>query len=154
MVKVVLDQLGGQHARWWQVAVRPGKPFAFATLPPRSAPVFGLPGNPVSALVSYELFARPALRLMAGHHSLERPRLPAVAVSDMRRQPDGRLHLVRVTVRTGPGRLEAWPSGGQGSHQLRALAAANALAFLPDGDGIAAGERVDVWVLDVDRLSP
>jgi molybdenum cofactor synthesis domain-containing protein len=153
MVKIVLDKLGGQQARWWQVAVRPGKPFAFSTLPPSSAPVFGLPGNPVSTLVSYELFARPALRLMAGHHSLERPRLSAVAASDMRRQPDGRLHLVRVTVKAGPRGLEAWPSGGQGSHQLRALAAANGLAFLPDGEGVAAGEQVDVWVLDVDRLS-
>jgi molybdenum cofactor synthesis domain-containing protein len=154
MVKIVLDKLGGQQARWWQVAVRPGKPFAFSTLPPRSAPVFGLPGNPVSALVSYELFARPALRLMAGHHSLERPRLSAVAASDMRRQPDGRLHLVRVAVKAGPRGLEARPSGGQGSHQLRALAAANGLAFLPDGEGVTAGEQVDVWVLDVDRLSP
>ncbi len=153
-VKVVLEELGGDQARWWQVAVRPGKPFAFATVPPRSAPVFGLPGNPVSALVSYEMFARPALRLMAGHHNLERPRLPAVAAADMRRQPDGRLHIVRVTVTAGPRGLEARPSGGQGSHQLRALAAANALAFLPDGDGVAAGERVEIWALDLDRLAP
>ena len=153
-VKVVLEQLGGRQARWWQVAVRPGKPFAFATIPPGSVPVFGLPGNPVSALVSYEMFARPALRLMAGHHRLERPRLPAVAAADLRRQPDGRLHIVRVTVKTGPGGLEARPSGGQGSHQLRALAAANALAFLPDGEGVAAGEQVEVWVLDLDLLSP
>jgi molybdenum cofactor synthesis domain-containing protein len=152
IVKVVLEELGGRQAHWWQVAVRPGKPFAFATFPPRSTPVFGLPGNPVSALVSYELFARPALRLMAGHQNLERPRLPAVAAMDMRRQPDGRLHLVRVTVTAGPDGLEARPSGGQGSHQLRALAAANALALLPDGEGVAAGERVEVWVLDPDRL--
>jgi molybdopterin biosynthesis enzyme len=91
---------------------------------------------------------------MAGHLSLERPRLPAVAASDMRRQPDGRLHLVRVTVKAGPAGLEARPSGGQASHQLRALAAANALAFLPDGEGVAAGEHIEVWVLDPDRLSP
>jgi molybdopterin biosynthesis enzyme len=91
---------------------------------------------------------------MAGHHSLERPRLLAVAVSDMRRQPDGRLHLVRVSVKTGPRGLEARPSGGQGSHQLRALAAANALALLPDGDGVAAGEKIEVWVLDLDGLTP
>ncbi len=153
-VKVVLEELGGRQARWWQVAVRPGKPFAFATVPPRSVPVFGLPGNPVSALVSYEMFARPALRLMAGHRRLERPRLAAVAASDMRRQPDGRLHIVRVTVTAVPGGLEARPSGGQGSHQLRALAAANALAFLPDGEGVAAGEQVEVWVLDLDLLTP
>lgn len=153
IVKIVLEELGGQQARWFQVAVRPGKPFAFSTLPPRATPVFGLPGNPVSALVSYELFARPALRLMAGHRNLERPRLLAAAALDMRRRPDGRLHLVRVTVKTGPDGLVARPSGEQGSHQMRALAAANALAFLPDGEGVAAGERVEVWVLDLDQLS-
>ena len=75
--------------------------------------VFGLPGNPVSTLVSYELFARPAVRLMAGHHSLERPRLPALAASDMRRQPDGRLHLVRVTVKAGPGASRPGRPGGR-----------------------------------------
>ena len=153
IVKIVLEELGGQQARWFQVAVRPGKPFAFSTVPPRSTPVFGLPGNPVSALVSYELFARPALRFMAGHQNLERPRLIAVAALDMRRHPDGKMHLVRVTVKAGPDGLEARPSGEQGSHQMRSLAAGNALALLPDGVGVAAGERVEVWVLDLDRLS-
>ena len=154
-VKLVLEQLGGHHARWLQVAVRPGKPFAFSTLPPSGAPVFGLPGNPVSALVSYELFARPSLRLMSGHAYLDRPRMTATAAVDLRRQPDGRLHLARVRAFTGAdGALAVRPSGGQGSHQLRALASANALAFLPDGDGVLAGERVEVMVLDPDGLFP
>jgi molybdopterin molybdotransferase len=154
-VKLVLEQLGGQHARWLQVAVRPGKPFAFSTLPPNGAPVFGLPGNPVSALVSYELFARPSLRFMSGHSHLDRVRMAATAAVDLHRQPDGRLHLARVRAFTGPdGSLAVRPSGGQGSHQLRALAEANALAFLPDGDGVLAGERVEVMVLDADGILP
>jgi molybdenum cofactor synthesis domain-containing protein len=154
VVRLVLDQLGGRYTRWLQVAVKPAKPFAFSTLPPSFRPVFGLPGNPVSALVSYELFARPALRLMAGHPDLMRPRLVAVAAVDLPRQADGKLHLVRAVV---SGEAEGWsvkPSGRQGSHQLRALAAANALVLLPDGPGAARGDKVEVWALDVDRLWP
>jgi molybdopterin molybdotransferase len=152
-VRTVLEKLGGQRARWLQVAVRPGKPFAFSTLPPKWAPVFGLPGNPVSALVSYELFARPSLRLMAGQENLDRPRLVARAAVDLLRQPDGRLHLVRVqATASGDGTLQVRPSGGQSSHQLHALASANALAFLPDGEGVAAGEIVEVMVLDAGTL--
>lgn len=154
-VKVVLEQLGGQQARWVQVAIRPGKPFAFSTLPPDGAPVFGLPGNPVSALVSYETFARPALRLMAGHTHLDRPRLTAVAADGLPRRPDGRLHLARVLACTGPGgTLVVRTAGGQGSHQLHALAEANALAFLPDGDGVAAGGQVEIMLLDPDEVPP
>jgi molybdenum cofactor synthesis domain-containing protein len=153
IVKTVLEKLGGQHARWLQVAVRPGKPFAFSTLPPKGTPVFGLPGNPVSALVSYELFARPSLRLMAGHENLDRPRLAARAAVDLLRQRDGRLHLVRVqAIASADGTLHVWPSGGQSSHQLHALASANALAFLPDGEGVVAGEIVEVMVLDAEAL--
>jgi molybdopterin molybdotransferase len=152
-VRTVLEKLGGQHARWLQVAVRPGKPFAFSTFPPHGTPVFGLPGNPVSALVSYELFARPSLRLMAGHENLDRPRLAARAAADLLRQPDGRLHLVRVHAVASPdGALHVRPSGGQSSHQLHALASANALAFLPDGEGVVAGEIVEVMVLDTETL--
>jgi molybdenum cofactor synthesis domain-containing protein len=154
-VKLVLEELGGDHARWLQVAVRPGKPFAFSTLPPHGAPVFGLPGNPVSALVSYEMFARPSLRFMSGHPHLDRPRLAAIAETALARQPDGRLHLARVRAFTHPdGTLVVRPSGGQGSHQLRALAGANALAFLPDGHGVEAGDPVEVMILDPDELLP
>jgi molybdenum cofactor synthesis domain-containing protein len=152
-VRTVLEKLGGQHARWLQVAVRPGKPFAFSTFPPSGTPVFGLPGNPVSALVSYELFARPSLRLMAGHENLDRPRLAARAEVDLLRQPDGRLHLVRVHANASTdGTLHVRPSGGQSSHQLHALASANALAFVPDGEGVVAGEIVEVMVLDAGTL--
>ena len=143
-VKAVLDRLGDMH--WWQVAVRPAKPLAFGTV--RGTPVFGLPGNPVSSLVSFELFARPALRQMTGHLELFRPEVPAVADEPLLRRPDGKLHLIRVVATTDPeSRVHIRSSGGQGSHLLRAMALANALALLPDGDGVARGETVKVMVL-------
>jgi molybdenum cofactor synthesis domain-containing protein len=143
-VKVVLDRLGDMH--WWQVAVRPAKPLAFGTV--RGTPVFGLPGNPVSSMVSFELFARPALRQMMGHRELLRPLLPAVADEALRRHPDGKVHFVRVVATTDDdGRLHVRSTGGQGSHLLRAMALANALAVLPDGEGVHAGETVKVLLL-------
>ncbi len=154
IVRVVLGRLGGEGARTMQVAVKPAKPFAFSTLPPGGTPAFGLPGNPVSALVSYELFARPALRLMAGHRDLDRPRLRAIAEADLLRPRDGRLYLVRVVATlSADGELRVRPLDGQGSHQLRAMAGANALAVLPDGEGRRAGEPVEVIVLDHDALA-
>ena len=143
-VKTVLDRMGDMH--WWQVAVRPAKPLAFGTV--RGTPVFGLPGNPVSSMVSFELFARPALRQMMGHAVLDRPRMRAVADEDLRRRPDGKLHLVRVVASARED--ERWhvrSSGGQASHLLHAMARANALALLPDGEGVAAGELVETLLL-------
>jgi molybdopterin molybdotransferase len=143
-VKAVLDRLGDMH--WWQVAVRPAKPLAFGTV--AGTPVFGLPGNPVSSMVSFELFARPALRQMTGHRGLSRPELAAVADEPLRRHPDGKLHLVRVVATAAAdGRFHVRPSGGQGSHMLRAMALSNALAFLPDGAGVEAGATVKVILL-------
>lgn len=151
VVKDVLASHCGPTMRWMQVAIKPAKPFAFGMLADTGTPVFGLPGNPVSALVSYELFVRPALRALAGHPSPGRPRLRAVAGSAFRRHRDGKLHLVRVVAAVDrEGTLVARAAGGQGSHQLRAMATANALALVPDGDGVAAGEPVEVVLLDPD----
>lgn len=146
LVKVVLDRIGDM--RWFQIAVKPAKPFAFGTV--AGVPVFGLPGNPVSSMVSFELFARPALRRMAGFgdRDLERPRVRAVAGEDLRRQPDGKVHYLRVvTERRADGRWAVRSAGGQGSHQLAAMAAADGLAVLPDGEGVAGGGEVDVLLL-------
>jgi molybdopterin molybdotransferase len=155
VAKTVLKELCGQAMRWMQVAIKPAKPFAFGTLTSTGTPVFGLPGNPVSALVSYELFVRPALRAMAGYRVLDRPRLTATTETDLGRRPDGKLHLLRVLAHTGAdGLLRVRPSGGQDSHMLRAMAEANALALLRDGYGVAAGGRVDVLLLDAERLRP
>ncbi len=145
-VKLVLDSMGDMS--WMQVAVRPAKPLAFGLV--AGVPVFGLPGNPVSSMVSYELFARPALRRMSGHPAgdLDRPAIVGIADEDFRRRPDGRVNFSRVLAAFGPdGRCHVRSAGGQGSHQLRAMAVANALAVVASGDGVAAGEDVEVMIL-------
>ncbi|MGH9002537.1 MAG: gephyrin-like molybdotransferase Glp, partial [Acidimicrobiia bacterium] len=98
--------------------------------------------------VSFELFARPALLQMMGHQRRFRPVVQAVAKHDMRRRPDGKLHLDRVWVRREEGLLVAAGTGVQASNVLSGMAMANALALIPDGEGVGAGERVDVMLLD------
>ncbi len=152
LVRVVLDRIGDM---WWmQVAIRPAKPLAFGLVPGPDGsrvPVFGLPGNPVSSMVSFALFARPGLRRLAGHgdERLHLPRLPAVAAEPFPRRPDGKVHFVRVVAAVDPaaGELRLRSSGGQGSHQLGAMARADGLAVLPDGDGVAEGDPVAVMLL-------
>jgi molybdopterin molybdotransferase len=134
------------------VAIRPAKPLVVAFLPSGKAegglvPVFGLPGNPVSCLVSYLAIALPALRVLAGRPAAPPPVVSGIAGEDFHRRSDGKTHLIRVVASFMPdGRLEARPSGGQMSHQLRAMADANALAVVPNGSGIDAGARVDLIV--------
>ena len=153
LVRVVLEKLSAGSMRWMQVAIRPAKPFAFGILAGSALPVFGLPGNPVSAMVSFELFVRPALRILGGHRSLHRPVVPAVAQHDLHRHSDGKLHLLRALVTLEPdGRWLVGTTGGQESHQLHAMAEANALLLLADGDGVTAGGQVDVVLLDPGRL--
>ena len=143
-VKGVLDRLGDM--RWWQVAVKPAKPLAFGLV--AGTPVFGLPGNPVSSMVSFELFARPALRRMGGHPNVFRPEVRAVADEPLWRRSDGKLHLLRVQASfSEDGRVHVRPSGGQGSHMLRAMALANALALVPDGPGVDRGGEVSAMLL-------
>src|SRR5688500_19620286 len=98
VVKAVLGKIADM--RWMQIAIKPAKPFAFGIL--EGIPVFGLPGNPVSSLVSFELFARPALRQMMAHPAIDRPTVQAVAASALRRRPDGKTHYVRVAGEFGP----------------------------------------------------
>jgi molybdenum cofactor synthesis domain-containing protein len=144
LVRVVLDRIGDM--RWMQIAIRPAKPFAFGVLPD-STPVFGLPGNPVSSMVSYEVLARPALRKLAGHPAgrWHRPTVAALAADPISRHPDGKLHLVRVVGERAPaGQLLVRSAGAQGSHHLTAMARSHGLALVPDGDGIPAGAPVQV----------
>jgi molybdenum cofactor synthesis domain-containing protein len=145
LVKVVLGKLADM--RWMQIAIRPAKPFAFGVIEHSSGPVpvFGLPGNPVSSLVSFELLARPALRQMAGHRNLDRARVGGVAAGPFVRRPDGKIHFARgVGVWQDDGRYHVRSAGGQGSHQLAAMAAANCLVVLPGGDGAEVGDVVEV----------
>ncbi len=144
-VKKVLVRRGDLN--WMQVAIRPAKPLAFGLID--DTPIFGLPGNPVSSMVSFELFARPALRKMAGHSQLHRRRVRAIADETFARGRDGKLHLMRVNARPQPdGSWRIRSAGGQGSHQLRAMADGDALALCPDGDGLRPGDTVDVMLLD------
>ena len=144
LIKAILNELGDMN--WMQVAIKPAKPLAFGGL--SGTPVFGLPGNPVSSMVSFELFARPALRAMMGRPDRDRPLLRAIADEPLRRHQDGKTHFARVVVtQQGDGAWRARSAGGQGSHQLLAMATANGLAVLPDGPGVDVGGALDVMYL-------
>jgi molybdopterin molybdotransferase len=149
VVKAVLARIAEMH--WMQIAIKPAKPFAFGMIEVadgRGTPVFGLPGNPVSSLVSFELLARPALRQMMGHERIGRPRVLAIADDGIARRPDGKLHLDRVIAEWGSdGRCHVRSARAQGSHQLAATATANAIAEVPDGPGVAPGGAVLVHLL-------
>jgi len=150
VVKALLGRIA--QMTWMQIAIKPAKPFAFGMLSAprgsevhREVPIFGLPGNPVSSLVSFELLARPALRKMMGHAPVQRPALLAVADTHFLRKTDGKIHFQRVVAKSNSdGRIHVAPVSQQGSHQLAASALANAVAVLPDGDGVAAGGEVRV----------
>ncbi len=146
-VKTVLDRIA--EMRWMQLAIRPAKPFAFGTI--GAVPVFGLPGNPVSSMVSYELLARPGLRKLAGRGAddLERPAINGVTDVALRGGRDGRTSYVRVrTEFADDGRLHVRAAGGQGAHQLHAMALSNALAVVAAGAVIEPGDEVKVLRLD------
>ncbi|MDQ2854212.1 MAG: molybdopterin molybdotransferase MoeA [Chloroflexota bacterium] len=132
-VRTAIERLG--ELTFWRIAVQPGKPLAFGSVAGR--PVIGLPGNPVSALVTFELFVRPMVRAMLGLSGDGRVHLPARLDERIPKDPGRRAYL-RVVVRPGPDGWLASAAGGQGSAQLRSLAAANALLVVPEGE--AAGE--------------
>ncbi len=143
-VKVVLNRLG--EMRWMQVAIKPAKPLAFGVV--NELPVFGLPGNPVSSMVSYELFARPALRKMSGNKNPYRAIFEGKAAQDFLRKPDGKTHFFRVSADVGEGTPKIQSAGHQGSHQLTGMAGANALAILPDGNGVIQESTLEFLFLD------
>jgi len=152
VVKLAFDALG--RIDLWRVAVQPGKPFAFGTAerPGGGPPIllFGLPGNPVSGFVTFELFVRPALRRLAGRRDLLRPTDRGV-LADPVSKSHGRRAFLRVVggERDERGRVRVRLAGGQGSHVLSALAAADALAIVPeDVDDLPADTEVEIWWLD------
>jgi molybdopterin molybdotransferase len=161
VVRTAFDAVG--HINLWRVAVQPGKPFAFgrADVDGRAEPVllFGLPGNPVSGFVTFELFVRPVIRRLAGHARLHRPADRAV-LEDPVTKSLGRRGYQRVValrdaegspVRTRKGRVRVKLAGGQGSHVLSSLAAADALAVIPESlETVEAGTVVELRWLDRD----
>jgi molybdenum cofactor synthesis domain-containing protein len=148
-VKVVLERLAGERPAstfaWMQIAIKPAKPLAFASI--GGVPVFGLPGNPVSSRVSFELLARPALRRLAGRADPLPQPIVAVARSPFRRRADGRVHFDRVVVNYEDGGYVCERAGFQASNVLSGMAAATGLAMLEDGDGVDAGDAVPVLLL-------
>ncbi len=149
VVKAVLGRIADMN--WMQIAIKPAKPFAFGTLD--GTPIFGLPGNPVSSIVSFEMLARPALRRMMGHRRLARQSLVAIADDGLSRRPDGKVHLMRVLADFhDDGRCHVRSARAQGSHQLAATALSNAIAIVPDGDGMPPGGEVAVVLLQGSAL--
>lgn len=144
VVKAVLDAAGS--VAFWRVRMRPGKPLAFGRY--QGIPYLGLPGNPVSAMVSFERFARPAILRMGGHRDLERPTVPATLLEAMR--SDGRESYVRAVVtRRGDGEYVAITTGSQGSHIMTSLVKANALLIVPEGVvEVPAGTPLTALMID------
>lgn len=148
-VKVAVDEIVGElggETHQLKVAIRPAKPLSFAVVRPQGRaafPIFGLPGNPVSSMVSYQVIARRALAKMGGGGDDDARIVTGVAPDGLARHPDGKIHLVRVVARVDEtGRICLRSSGAQGSHHLASAALANALAFVPDGSGIEPGGTV------------
>lgn len=142
-VRAAIERLG--ELSFWRIAVQPGKPLAFGSIADR--PVIGLPGNPVSALVTFELFVRVLLRGMLGLAGDGRLHLPARLDTAVRKDRERRAYL-RVILRSEHDGWRASPAGGQGSAQLRSLAAANALLVVPEGEAAGeAGARYDAVLL-------
>lgn len=141
-VKAALSRLG--TVQFDKVAMQPGKPQGFGTLGERDVPVFTLPGNPVSALVSAHVFVVPALRAIAGWQRAE-PEPVRARVLDGWTSPPERAQFVRVLLHREAGEPVVRSAGGQGSHVLQALADANALAYVPaEVTRVEAGQVLDV----------
>ena len=142
IVKNVLEKLG--KINFWRVAMKPGKPQAYGIADGK--PIFGLPGNPVSSLVVFELFVRPALLKMAGHRALLRPTFKAV-LSESITNRDGRVNYMRAILKESDGAYTAETTGPQGSGILHSLVLANGLITIPAGVTLGAGETVDAQFL-------
>ncbi|HVM30476.1 MAG TPA: gephyrin-like molybdotransferase Glp [Candidatus Limnocylindrales bacterium] len=150
VVKEAFSELG--RLELWRVAVQPGKPLAFARAgrdgegPP--AVLFGLPGNPVSSFVTFELFVRPVLARLAGHLSTPARETVSARLAEPVTKSPGRRAFLRVRLTAAAGEWHASLAGGQGSHVLSALAAADGLAVVPeDVAGLPAGASVEVILL-------
>ena len=148
-MKEGLNQKGERN--FWSVRMRPAKPLAFGhlnDLTGKNIPLMGLPGNPVSAMVAFEMFARPAIRAMLGKEKRSRPMVDGVLTGPIRNE-DGRRVYARVEVEFKDGEYRASPTGPQGSNILTSMSKANGLAICPeDLPGKDAGEHVQIIMLD------
>jgi molybdopterin molybdotransferase len=147
-VRPVLEKLGCRLA-FWGVRMKPGFPLAFGRFEAEGLPlVFGLPGNPVSAMVTFEQFVRPALLRMAGRTRVFRP-VVEVRLAEALEKPAGRLHFVRVELARRGAELVATPTGNQSSGVLRSMTEGSGLlVFAAEATRLEAGARARVQVLD------
>lgn len=150
VVKEVFERLGSVQFR--KLAMQPGKPQGFGHIGPEGTPLFALPGNPVSAYVSFELFVRPAIRALMGIEPVHRPVVGATITEAVASSPAAKRQFLRARYEapsgSGSGLGEVTPVGGSGSHLVTALAHANALIIVPEGTtSVAAGASVSVVLL-------
>lgn len=143
IVKKVLEEDG--EVNFWRVRMRPGKPLTYGRY--QSTPYLGLPGNPVSAMVSFERFARPAILKMAGWPNTERPTILVRLNEEI--NSDGRESYIRAVVSRDSSGYWAETTGGQGSHMMTSLVKANALLIIPEGvRSVAPGVELTAMMLD------
>jgi molybdopterin molybdotransferase len=149
LVRDVLAELGVRQL-FWKVKIRPGGPTAFGMK--GATPVFSLPGNPVSTLVTFEEFVRPALLKMMGFRRIIRQALPATLMNDVRKKP-GNVLFLRVRIEIGEEGYRAYTSGTQHTGLLKTMLRADAIAILPEASSeVKAGETVRIHLLRDDLL--
>lgn len=155
VVKEVLSQIdgGSGHVEFRRLAMQPGKPQGFGLIGPERTPVLALPGNPVSAYVSFELFVRPAVRALMGRASVRRETARArLETDETLTSPGGKRQFLRgsyLPPAAGEAHGPVRPVGGAGSHLIAALAQANALIDVPEkSTRLTPGEEVTVVLLD------
>ncbi|MEW6620954.1 MAG: molybdopterin molybdotransferase MoeA [bacterium] len=145
LVGKVLEDIGAE-VQFTKVAIKPGKPITFALH--NTKPIFGLPGNPVSAIICFEIFVRPALLKMMGHKDIYRTVVKAELMQDFRKKP-GRKFFLRVRIERKDNHYQAFPTGPQGSGILKFLVLANALVVVPEEvTELKQGIEVEAYLLD------
>ena len=144
-VKETLEKLG--EVNFWKVAMKPGRPLAFGKI--NNAFFFGLPGNPVSVMVTFYIFVQAAIEKMMGHEPKPRIQLKAISQSDLRKRP-GRVEYQRGTYTlNNNGEYQVTKTGEQGSGILRSMSDANCFIYLPmDSNGTEKGDLVEIWPFD------
>ena len=144
-VKETLEKLG--KVNFWKVAMKPGRPLAFGKI--NNAYFFGLPGNPVSVMVTFYIFVQAAIEKMMGHEPKPRIQLSAISNSELRKRP-GRVEYQRGTYSLNEnGDYVVRKTGEQGSGILRSMSDANCFIYLPmESNGIKQGDNVEIWPFD------
>ena len=144
-VKDVIKEIGVK-VEFWQVAERPGKPLVFGTIEGKL--VFGLPGNPVSSMITFEQFVRPSILKMTGHNKIFRRAIKATLKEDIKKK-EGLTYFIRAQVKYEEGEFTVTTTGEQGSGILKSMVLANGIIVLPeDVTSVATGDEVTVQLID------